>query len=64
MGSPAMLTTFVFGRPSVNQLKKSTLEFCGITPVKVTYVGPIKNTELPLRKKWLDKIETLGKNLK
>jgi len=40
------------------------LEFCGITPVKVTYVGPIKNTELPLRKKWLDKIEALGKNLK
>jgi hypothetical protein len=32
--------------------------------VKAIYVGPIKNTELPLRKKWLDKIETLGKNLK
>ena len=55
---------FAFGRPSVNQLKKSTLEFCGIKPVKVTYIGPIKNTELSLRKKWLDKIEKLGENLK
>ena len=64
LDQPSWYYWFVFGRPSVNQLKKSTLEFCGITPVKVTYVGPIKNTELPLRKKWLDKIETLGKNLK
>jgi putative NADPH-quinone reductase len=64
LDQPSWYYWFAFGRPSVNQLKKSTLEFCGITPVKVTYVGPIKNTELPLRKKWLDKIETLGKNLK
>ena len=64
LDQPSWYYWFAFGRPSVNQLKKSTLEFCGITPVIVTYVGPIKNTELTLRKKWLDKIETLGKNLK
>jgi hypothetical protein len=40
------------------------LEFCGIKPVKVTYVGQIKNTELFLRKRWLNKIEKLGENLK
>jgi putative NADPH-quinone reductase len=55
---------FAFGRPSVNQLKKSTLEFCGVKPVKVTYFAPIRNTELSQRKKWLDKAENLGRKLK
>ena len=64
LDQPSWYYWFAFGRPSVNQLKKSTLEFCGIKPVKVTYVGPIKNTKLSLRKNWLDKIEKLGENLK
>jgi len=50
----------VFGRPSINQLKKSTLEFCGIKVVQITYVGPIRNSKLDFRKKWLSKIEKLG----
>ena len=64
LDQPSWFYWFAFGRPSVNQLKKSILEFCGIKPVKVTYVGPIRNSDLSLRKKWLDKIENLGENLK
>lgn len=64
LDQPSWYYWFAFGRPSVNQLKKSTLEFCGVNPVKVTYVGPIKNAELSIRKKWLAKIEALGENLK
>jgi hypothetical protein len=33
---------FAFGRPSVNQLKKSTLEFCGVKPVKVFAPDPLQ----------------------
>jgi len=47
----------------VNQLKKCTLEFCGIKPVKVTYVGIIKDSKPETRKKWLDKIGKLGQNV-
>jgi putative NADPH-quinone reductase len=64
LDQPSWYYWFAFGRPSMNQLKKSVLEFCGVKPVKVTYVGPIKNTEPGLRKKWLDKIEKSGENLK
>ena len=64
LDQPSWYYWFAFGRPSVNQLKKSTLEFCGIKPVKVTYIGPVKGTELSIRKKWLDKIEKLGVNLR
>ena len=64
LDQPAWYYWFAFGRPGVNQLKKSTLQFCGIKPVKVTYIGSIKNTNASLRKRWLDKIEELGKKLK
>jgi putative NADPH-quinone reductase len=64
LDQPSWYYWFAFGRPSVNQLKKSTLEFCGVNPVKVTYIGPIKNSKLSKRQKWLDKIQKLGENLK
>jgi putative NADPH-quinone reductase len=50
--------------PAINQFKKGTLKFCGISPVKVTYTAPIKNSKFDDRKNWLNKITLLGKNLK
>ncbi len=64
LDQPSWYYRFAFGRPSVNQLKKSTLEFCGVKPVKVTYVGPIRNSKLTTRTKYLEKLELLGKGLK
>lgn len=64
LDQPSWYYRLVFRRPSVNQLKRSTLEFCGVKPVKVTYIGTIKNSELASRKKWLAQVEKLGANLK
>jgi putative NADPH-quinone reductase len=63
LDQPGWYYWLAFGRPSVNQLKKSTLEFCGISPVKVTYVGIIKTSTEEIRKKWLQKIESQGQQL-
>lgn len=52
---------FVYARPSINQLKKSTLEFCGISPVKVNTFGPIRNSTAEFRKSILLKAEKLGR---
>jgi NAD(P)H dehydrogenase (quinone) len=60
LDQPGWYYRLMFGRPSVNQLKRSTLQFCGITPVNVTYVGIIKNSTQEQRKKKLDSIEVLG----
>lgn len=60
LDQPGFYYRLFFGRPSVNQLKKSVLEFCGITPVKVTYVGVIKTSDEKQREKWLERIELLG----
>ncbi len=50
--------------PSINQLKKGTLEFCGIKPVKVTYISPIKHSTDEFRKQQLEKVTLLGQQLK
>lgn len=49
--------------PTINQMKKGTLQFCGVSPVKISYISPIKTSTEAFRKKWLDKIEALGANL-
>jgi NAD(P)H dehydrogenase (quinone) len=50
------------GRPAINQLKKMTLEFCGIKPVKITVLGPIKQSSDRQRKKWISRIEKCALN--
>ncbi len=61
---PSWYYRFVYGRPSVNQLKKTVLEYCGIKPVKVTYVGIVKTSTGELREKWLAKVQLLGQKQK
>lgn len=64
LDQPSWYYWIVYGRPSVNQLKKATLQFCGVTPVKVTYFGIVKTATDTLRKKWLDNIEEYGQKQK
>lgn len=63
LDQPGWYYRLSFGRPSVNQLKKSTLQFCGISPVKVTYIGIIKRSDDSQRAKWLRQAENLGSKL-
>ncbi|MEA5260889.1 NAD(P)H-dependent oxidoreductase [Arcicella aquatica] len=46
--------------PALNQFKKGTLEFCGISPVKVTYIAPIRDSTLDFGEQWLKKVYNLG----
>ena len=62
LDQPSWYYRFIHGRPSINQLKKSTLEFCGVKPVKVTYIGIVKTADFSLRGKWLAKVELISKN--
>ncbi|RKO69394.1 flavodoxin family protein [Sphingobacterium puteale] len=60
LDQPGWYYALIYVRPSVNQLKRSTLLFCGISPVKVTYLGIIKTSDATKRDKWLQKIKQLG----
>lgn len=61
LDQPGWYYWLFFGKPSINQLKKSTLQFCGISPVKTTPLGIIKTANANQREKWLHKINRLGK---
>jgi len=60
LDQPGWYYQLSYGRPSVNQLKKSVLEFCGVKPVKVDYIGIIKTSGEVQRMKWLEKVKILG----
>lgn len=60
LDQPGWYYRLMYGRPSVNQLRKSTLEFCGVKPVKLTYLGIIKTSKPEQRQKWINQIYKLG----
>ncbi len=64
LDQPALFYRLVFRRPSVNQLKRSVLKFCGVTPVMVSYIGIIRGSKPEMREKWLQKVENWGKKLR
>ena len=46
--------------PSINQLKKAVLQFCGVNPVRVTAFGPVKGSSEKQREAWLHKVKQKG----
>lgn len=60
LDQPSWYYKLIYNAPSVNQLKKCTLQFCGVNKVKVTYIGIVKNSNEKIRKQWLDKVELSG----
>lgn len=64
LDQPGWYYRLVYGRPSVNQLKKSTLEFCGVSPVKVSYLGIVKTSTSVQREKWKSEVEEFGRRCK
>ena len=63
MDAPPWYFKLVFKDPNYKRMKQ-TMKFCGITSVKTQYFGPVKGSSLQTRKKWLLKIENLGKTQK
>lgn len=59
--APAWYYRWFMGEPSVKMLKKGTLEFCGVAPVRTTAFGPVKGSSEGFRKHCLRKAEALGR---
>mgnify|MGYP003673768457 CR=1 FL=1 len=60
MDQPYWYYWLINGRPTQHAMKKMTLEFCGIKPVRTTNIGPIRLSKDAYREKWLRKIEQLA----
>jgi len=64
MDTPKWYYLFFYRSPGHNAMKKGTLNFCGVHPVKITTFTPLKNSTIEKRMKWLEQISRLGKQLK
>ncbi len=60
LDQPAWYYWLVYRQPSHHAMKKLTLEFCGIKPVRITTIGPLRLSKETFRNSWLKKIERLG----
>lgn len=61
---PGWYYRLMYARPSINALRKSTLQFCGIDPVNVTLLYVPKDSNEQKIKKQIDQIYQSGKSLK
>jgi len=63
LNTPSWIYRWYFGRPGHNTMKKTILQFCGIDPVRITEVGPLKNSTDEKRQQWIAQIRALGARL-
>jgi NAD(P)H dehydrogenase (quinone) len=57
MDSPPWYYKWLTKMPGHNQMKRAILQFCGISPIKITNFGPIKTSSDNQRNKWLISVE-------
>ena len=60
LDQPAWYYWLNYGRPSYYAMKRMTLNFVGIKPVRTTTIGPIRLSKELYRTDWLKKVEKLG----
>jgi len=60
MGMPAFVYRWFFLAHSFKSLKRNTLWFCGIGPVRATLIGNIETMSEEQRMGWLDEMRGLG----
>lgn len=56
MDTPPWYNWLIYKSPGHQQLKKNILEFCGIKPVKITSLGPIRSASPAQLTKWTKQI--------
>jgi len=58
--TPSWYNRLVYRRAGLNVVKKNILQFCGISPVRVTEIGPVRPSAENRRTVWLEQIRRLG----
>jgi NAD(P)H dehydrogenase (quinone) len=64
MDTPLWYYYLVQGSPGHKAIKRATLEFCGISPVRIISLAPVRNADEKKIESWLEKIYLLGKKIR
>ncbi|SDC14253.1 Putative NADPH-quinone reductase (modulator of drug activity B) [Paenibacillus sp. UNCCL117] len=60
MDTPVWYNRWIYKRAGIQVMRRNILQFCGITPVRVTEIGPVKGSSPEQRTKWLKQVGRLG----
>ncbi len=63
MDMPAWVYRWIYRRPGINAIKRSTLGFAGIRTTRVTPLGPVEESSPAERETWLENARRLGRSL-
>ena len=61
MGMPGFIYRFFYRAHSLKSLKRNILQFVGFKPVRCSIIGAIEGSA-EKRRRWLDKLRTMGAN--
>jgi putative NADPH-quinone reductase len=64
MDAPPLYDRLVNRWPGINGLKRAVLHFCGVKPVRVTAIGPVRGSSQARRDEWIRRVESLGRRLR
>lgn len=63
MDTPPWYYRWVYRMPAIHQMRKTTLEFCGIRPARTRMWGPVIHSTQAQRLQWLAEARHLGQTL-
>ncbi len=63
MDTPPWYFKWVYRMPAIHLMRKTTLEFCGIKPVKTLMLGPVLGSSAKQRSRWLAQSRKLAARL-
>jgi NAD(P)H dehydrogenase (quinone) len=61
LNTPSFVYRWLFGRPGHITMKRTILGYCGVKPIRITEVGPIKGSTDAKRARWLEDVRGLGR---
>lgn len=60
MDTPAWYYRWVFKMPGHQQMKRTILDFCGIKPIRITEIAPVRQSTPMQRSQWLAQVSHLA----
>ncbi|QDQ26544.1 NAD(P)H-dependent oxidoreductase [Chitinimonas arctica] len=63
MDTPPWYFKWVYRMPAIEQMRRTTLEFCGIKPVRVHTVGPLLKSKPAQRDAWLTRAAVAARQI-
>ena len=63
MDTPGFVYRWIYGQPGHNMLKRATLNFCGIDPVRINSLGTVHDSTPEQRARWVQKARAMGRSL-